>query len=98
MIKNSDDLNSITICDFGTAIEIDTIDKSQCGTTLYMAPEMIESRPYDQLVDLWACGIILYVLTSGGRHPIYNPKMNTSEYTKEFLQKNQWNFPDQLPL
>jgi calcium-dependent protein kinase len=35
------------------------------GTPFYMAPEIFNGK-YDNKVDLWACGILLYELLSGG--------------------------------
>ncbi len=35
------------------------------GTPLYMAPEVMEGKPYDQSVDLWSVGCILYELCTG---------------------------------
>ncbi|XP_012282365.1 serine/threonine-protein kinase fused isoform X2 [Orussus abietinus] len=35
------------------------------GTPLYMAPELIEERPYDHNADLWSLGCIVYELVVG---------------------------------
>ena len=33
---------------------------SNFGNSLYLSPEVIERKPYDQNTDMWALGIILY--------------------------------------
>jgi len=38
---------------------------TQCGSPEYMAPEIIECQPYEQGVDMWALGVITYVLLTG---------------------------------
>lgn len=35
------------------------------GTPHYMAPEMVEGRQYNELVDLWAVGVMLYEFING---------------------------------
>ncbi|CAH0748101.1 unnamed protein product [Diatraea saccharalis] len=35
------------------------------GTPLYMAPELIEEKPYDHQADLWSLGCIVYELMAG---------------------------------
>ena len=105
MFKKKDCLDSIILCDFGLAYHLDNyilekLIQGTCGTTLYMAPEIIEKRKYDYLVDLFSIGIILYVLASGGSHPIYKKKMNHDEYVKELLKlkKDNFDFPNYMPL
>ena len=99
MFKNKDDLNSLIICDFGIAGEIATFEftKCKCGTLLYMAPEILNNRPYDFLVDLWSVGIILYILESGGRHPIFVQGIEKRAFIKETKAKKEWEFPLHFP-
>ena len=56
------------LCDFGFSrkMGINTyVLTSVKGTPLYMAPEVIEERPYDHTADLWSLGCILYELLEG---------------------------------
>lgn len=42
-----------------------------CGTTDYVAPEIVEGVEYDMSVDLWCIGVLVYELLSG-RAPFYH--------------------------
>ncbi|XP_032635774.1 serine/threonine-protein kinase 36 [Chelonoidis abingdonii] len=58
----------IKLCDFGfaRAMSINTMVLTSIkGTPLYMAPELVQERPYDHTADLWAVGCILYELVVG---------------------------------
>ena len=38
--------------------------KSKVGTLYYISPEIIKGS-YDEKCDIWACGVILYILLGG---------------------------------
>ena len=55
----------IKIGDFGIARQLTTFKeyaKTQCGTMLYMAPEILNGEKYNYKVDSWSLGCIIYEL------------------------------------
>ncbi|CAK71442.1 unnamed protein product (macronuclear) [Paramecium tetraurelia] len=61
------DINSnLKIIDFGASEKI--ISKkltTKIGTPYFLAPEILGSNGYDEKVDVWSCGVILYILLIG---------------------------------
>ena len=102
LFKNKDDLSSVILCDFGLAYHLNEYEKSitgLCGTTIYMAPEILLKRNYDTLVDSFSAGIVLYILCSGGMHPFYTNDISSDEYIKKNLaQKFVCEFSTEMPL
>lgn len=60
--------SKILITDFGLSHVVKGGDGSMCttcGTPEYIAPEILARKPYTCQVDLWAVGVITYILLSG---------------------------------
>lgn len=57
----------LKLCDFGLATVKSKYEKlvQLCGTPTYAAPEMITGRGYDEGVDVWALGVITYIMLCG---------------------------------
>jgi len=63
----------IKLCDFGLAeIADDTVELfGKVGSTTYMAPEVVNESGHHKPVDMYAAGVILYILLCG--YPPFEP-------------------------
>ena len=61
------DVMGVKVADFGFAQVLPKSGhlKSRCGTPAYVAPEICVGVHYGKGVDVWSCGVILYLLLSG---------------------------------
>lgn len=60
--------HNVKLCDFGFTREYEprSLLETVCGTTCYMAPEMLARKKYSgEAVDVWSLGVILYTLLYG---------------------------------
>ncbi|XP_065427221.1 calcium/calmodulin-dependent protein kinase type 1B-like isoform X1 [Chrysemys picta bellii] len=74
----------IMITDFGLSkLESDGVMATACGTPGYVAPELLEQKPYGKAVDSWALGVISYILLCG-YPPFYDD--NDSELFAQILK------------
>ena len=66
--------------------------KSKVGTLYYISPEIIKGN-YDEKCDIWACGVILYILLAG--YPPFNGNTDKEVYNqitniKLDFEKERW--------
>ncbi|EGR34884.1 hypothetical protein IMG5_001130 [Ichthyophthirius multifiliis] len=57
-----DKYNQPKIGDFGLATHTDKKQEQNAGTPIYMAPEILMGATYDQQVDIWSLGVLLFIM------------------------------------
>jgi len=90
------DTYDIKITDFGFAryFDNDIMIQTLCGSPIYMAPEIMKQRKYNNKSDLWSVGIILYEMLVG--YPPYRAKNLVS--LLKAIDKNKIQFPPNLSI
>eukprot|EP00933_Yihiella_yeosuensis_P035549 TRINITY_DN29122_c1_g1_i1.p1 TRINITY_DN29122_c1_g1~~TRINITY_DN29122_c1_g1_i1.p1 ORF type:complete len:320 (+),score=52.79 TRINITY_DN29122_c1_g1_i1:149-1108(+) len=86
--------NRLKLIDFGLSCKFskDCVLTTQAGTPYYVAPQVLNGR-YNQICDLWSCGVIMYVLFCG--YPPFYGETDVEVLTKVRLgnysfNKNDW--------
>jgi len=75
--------SNVRLIDFGLAFREDRPQEHECavssgvGTTAYAAPEYVQKQACGTAIDMWAFGVVLYVMLCG-RHP-FDPTDNASD-------------------
>ncbi|KFA79421.1 hypothetical protein S40288_10177 [Stachybotrys chartarum IBT 40288] len=86
----------IAFCDFGLC-KLDVKDEDQintsCGTPKYLAPELLTGHGYNETVDWWILGVLLYEMLTG-LPPFYDK--DTNEMYRKILSEPLY-FPDVVP-
>jgi len=76
----------IKLADFGSAVQL-TFDRNKrttlAGTPYYMSPEIIRGEEYDEKIDVWSLGIMVYEMTYG-EPPYY--ALNPAEALQQIEQ------------
>ncbi len=85
------DLSTLKLIDFGLSSQYFEVmgDFEFCGTLLYMAPEQLEKRVYTKAIDIWSCGIIMYMLLNNGTHPFYLKGDSSNQFVDK-LKIGKW--------
>lgn len=75
LIRAADSASILT--DFGLAkvTDLDSLTKTGevLGTLFYMAPEQLIGKKCQAQTDIWALGLVLYSIVTGGQRPFRNP-------------------------
>lgn len=97
LFKYPGDSSQIMISDFGLA-HMKSGDGEEegmfttCGTAEYLAPEILEGEDYSALVDMWAMGVIVYVVLSATMP--FNDDNRARLYQK--IKMGQYSFTSQV--
>lgn len=60
------DSSRVTLIDFGFAVQSFLPLTKQCGSLMFMAPELFTGQPFNgHLSDVWAVGVVFYAMTTG---------------------------------
>uniref|UniRef100_A0A0A9YZI5 Aurora kinase n=1 Tax=Lygus hesperus TaxID=30085 RepID=A0A0A9YZI5_LYGHE len=84
-----DDRGNAKLADFGWATSAVRKHHGYCGTTDYMAPEVIQGKAYNHSVDIWCLGVMTFELLVGWG-PFRSSKPTT---TQEKILERKINFP-----
>lgn len=80
--RHADNAKSLKLGDFGLATYCNEALFTVCGTPTYVAPEILSEVGYGVEVDVWAAGIILYILLCG-----FPPFVSETNNTEELFDK-----------
>jgi serine/threonine protein kinase len=77
---------NLKLIDFGFSCKLEEGEKAkeQLGTIDYMCPEMIKGEAYDEKIDIWSVGVVLFNMVSG-RQAFTGD--NDDQVMKEILEK-----------
>ena len=66
MLLNDKKTLDVKVADFGLSkLYSGQALQTACGTPFYVAPDILLGTGYGPEVDMWACGVLLYILLSG---------------------------------
>ncbi|XP_069487359.1 serine/threonine-protein kinase DCLK2 isoform X2 [Ambystoma mexicanum] len=86
-----DGTKSLKLGDFGLAIVVEGPLYTVCGTPTYVAPEIIAETGYGLKVDIWAAGVITYILLCG--FPPFRSENNLQEDLFDQILVGKLEFP-----
>jgi len=87
-----DETGHIRLIDFGFAKHVTDVTYTLCGTPDYLAPEIIQSKPYSQAVDWYALGILIYEMLAG--YPPFYKEDHVELY--EQILEGKYSFPSHI--
>ncbi|XP_056127930.1 serine/threonine-protein kinase DCLK1b isoform X4 [Rhinichthys klamathensis goyatoka] len=89
--EHQDGSKSLKLGDFGLATVVDGPLYTICGTPTYVAPEIVAETGYGLKVDIWAAGVITYILLCG--FPPFRESTDDQEALFDHILMGQLDFP-----
>lgn len=87
---------NIVVADLGFAKQLDEdgLAKTQCGTPLYMAPEILNGKLYNSKADVWSLGAVFFEMLTG-----FQPFTGMNkEDLKRNIERGNYMFPKNIHL
>ncbi|XP_036595374.1 serine/threonine-protein kinase DCLK3 [Trichosurus vulpecula] len=88
--RNADKSSTLKLADFGLAKHVVKPLFTVCGTPTYVAPEILLEKGYGLEVDMWAAGVILYILLCG--FPPFRSQERDQEELFAIIQQGHFDF------
>jgi len=98
LVIEKQNTKSLKLADFGLAVTVREPLFTVCGTPTYVAPEILAETGYGVKVDIWAIGVILYILLCG--YPPFSSRSNNQEELFDQILSGlfEFNSPDWDPI
>ncbi|XP_050442455.1 serine/threonine-protein kinase GL21140 [Adelges cooleyi] len=82
----------LKLADFGLSQKVTEPLFMVCGTPTYVAPEILTQEGYGVKIDIWAAGVILYILLCG--FPPFVSENNSQEELFDDILSGTYGFPE----
>ena len=85
---------NIKLCDYGWASYFTPGHSLNvyCGTPEYVSPEVLKKLPYNEKVDIWGIGVLIFELVFG--YPPFSSNLNTVRFNN--IKEGKINWPENL--
>ncbi|XP_048848686.1 serine/threonine-protein kinase DCLK3 [Brienomyrus brachyistius] len=88
--RNADGSTTLNLADFSLAMVVTEPIFTVCGTPTYVAPEILAEKGYGLPVDMWATGVITYVLLCG--FPPFRSRGKDQDELFQLIQQGLYEF------
>ena len=87
VLRSNDDVRKVALTNFSLAAYCNSKSLTKkVGNPMFTAPEVIKGQPFGKSADIWALGVVLYILVNGS-YPFYHvdhDKLNTAITSGQF--------------
>ncbi|KAK3731837.1 hypothetical protein QZH41_020198 [Actinostola sp. cb2023] len=88
--KRPNGQKKLKLADFGLAVEVKLPLFTVCGTPTYVAPEILEEEGYGLKIDMWAAGVITYIMLCG--FPPFRSAKRDQDELFDLIQAGDYEF------